>query len=70
MMAGAGIKRGAVLGASDKHGGDVARDPMSPKDMLATMYHLLGIDHHTMVHDALGRPLPLVEGKILHEALS
>lgn len=70
MMAGAGIKRGAVLGASDKHGGDVARDPMSPKDMLATMYHLLGIDHHTMVHDALGRPLPLVEGKILHDALS
>ncbi|MCE9606579.1 MAG: DUF1501 domain-containing protein [Planctomycetia bacterium] len=70
MLAGAGIKRGAVLGASDKHGSDVARDPISPKDMLATMYHLLGIDHHTWIHDALGRPLPLVEGKVIHDALS
>jgi hypothetical protein len=34
------------------------------------MYHLLGIDHHQMVHDALGRPLPLVEGKIVHDALA
>jgi len=70
MMAGAGIKRGAVIGASDKHGSDVARDPISPKDQLATMYHLLGIDHHTWVQDALGRPLPLVDGKVIHEALS
>lgn len=70
LVAGAGIKRGHVVGATDKHGGDVAQRPISPKDLLATMYHLLGIDHHTMVHDALGRPLPLVEGEVVRELLA
>lgn len=70
LLAGAGVKRGCVVGASDKHGGDVADRPVSPKDLQATMYHLLGIDHHTLIHDALGRPLPLVEGNVVHEALA
>lgn len=70
MLAGAGIKRGHVIGASDEIGGDVARDPVSPKDVLATMYHLLGIDPHQLIHDSLGRPLPLVDGKVLEAALS
>jgi uncharacterized protein (DUF1501 family) len=70
LIAGAGIARGRVVGASDKQGGDVADRPMSPKDLLATMYHLLGIDHRLMVHDNLGRPLPLVDGEIISEALA
>lgn len=69
VVAGAGIKRGFVLGATDKHGGDVAQRPVSPKDLLATMYHLLGIDHRLMVHDNLGRPLPLVDGEVVSELL-
>ncbi len=69
-MAGAGLRKGNVVGASDKHGGEVADRPISPKDLLATMYHLLGIDHKLMVHDALGRPLPLVEGEVIHEVLA
>ena len=70
MMAGGGIARGRVVGASDKIGGDVADLPLSPKDMLATMYHLLGIDHHTIIHDALTRPLPLVDARVITEALA
>lgn len=70
LLAGAGVKRGCVIGASDKYGGEVADRPVSPKDLQATMYHLLGIDHHTIVHDTLGRPLPLVEGEVVHEALA
>ncbi|MGH7134258.1 MAG: DUF1501 domain-containing protein, partial [Pirellulales bacterium] len=70
VVAGAGVKRGHVVGVTDKHGGDVAHHPISPKDLLATMYHLLGIDHHAIVHDALGRPLPLVEGEVVHEMLA
>jgi hypothetical protein len=70
LMAGGGTKRGHIVGASDKQGGDVLDRPISPKDLLATMYHLLGIDHHQMVHDNLGRPLPLVEGEIISEALA
>lgn len=70
LMAGGGTARGRVVGATDKHGGDVANRPISPKDKLATMYHLLGIDHHTIVHDQQGRPLPLVDGEVISEALA
>jgi len=70
ILAGGGTKRGHIVGASDKHGSDVAQRPISPKDLLATMYHLLGIDHHQFVHDSLGRPLPLVEGELIREALA
>jgi hypothetical protein len=70
MFAGGGMARGRVVGASDKHGSDPADLPVSPKDMLATMYHLLGIDHHTLVSDALGRPLPLVEGHVIEPLLA
>jgi hypothetical protein len=69
-MAGGGIARGHIVGASDKHGSDVSNRPISPKDQLATMYHLLGIDPHTIIHDNLGRPLPLVEGEVVREALA
>ena len=64
------MKRGHVVGASDKHGSDVADRPISPKDLLATMYHLLGIDPHLTIADRTGRPLPLVDGQVIAEALS
>jgi len=70
LLAGGGTKRGFVLGSSDKHAGDVLDRPVSPKDLLATMYHMLGIDHHMLVHDNLGRPLPLVEGNVIDEVLA
>jgi hypothetical protein len=70
LVAGGGTKRGHIVGASDKHGGDVAERPISPKDLLATMYHLLGIDHDMLIHDTLGRPLPLVDGQVIAEALA
>jgi hypothetical protein len=70
LIAGAGIKRGSVVGATDKQGGDVADRPVSPKDLLATMYHLLGIHPHTTIHDRGGRPLPLVDGEVIGEVLS
>jgi hypothetical protein len=70
IVAGGGTARGKVVGASDKQAGDVADRPISPKDLLATMYHLLGIDHHTMLHDRQGRPLPLVEGNVIQDVLA
>ena len=70
LIAGAGIKRGHIVGASDKHASDVADRPISPKDLLATMYHLLGIDPHQFITDRQGRPLPLVEGNPIAEALA
>lgn len=70
MLAGGGTARGRVVGATDSIGSDVTDRPVSPKDLQATMYHLLGIDHHTLLHDALGRQLPLVDGDVIHQALA
>jgi uncharacterized protein (DUF1501 family) len=58
-LAGGGIGRGKVVGRSDAQGGEVADTPVSPKDILATALHLLGIDPHSLVQDRLGRPLPI-----------
>jgi hypothetical protein len=69
-LAGGGIARGQVVGRSDNRGGDVADTPVSPKDLLATSLHLLGIDPHTMVRDRLGRPLPIAgDGRVRTELL-
>jgi hypothetical protein len=62
MFAGAGIKEGAVIGQTDRLGGEPEERPVSPKDVLCTIYHLLGIDPHMRILDRLQRPVPLVEG--------
>jgi hypothetical protein len=70
LVAGGGTARGRIVGASDKQAGDVADRPISPKDLLATMYHLLGIDPHTQILDRQNRPMPLVEGQVIADALA
>jgi hypothetical protein len=65
LLAGGGARAGAVVGASDASAAYVAEHPVSPKDLLATAYHLLGIEPRTEIHDRLSRPLPLVpDGKV------
>ncbi|MEW6302573.1 MAG: DUF1501 domain-containing protein [Verrucomicrobiota bacterium] len=63
LLAGGGVKRGFIYGASDKTGSYPAENPVSPDDLAATMYYLLGIDPHTEVHDANKRPLQISFGK-------
>jgi hypothetical protein len=67
LFAGGGVRRGAVLGASDRIAAFPREHPVSPKDVLCTIYHLLGVDpHETHLQDRQGRPLPLVpEGRVL-----
>jgi hypothetical protein len=63
LFAGGGIRRGAVLGASDRIAAFPREHPVSPKDVLCTIYHLLGVDAHaTHLQDRQGRPMPLVAG--------
>jgi hypothetical protein len=62
LCAGGGVARGRVVGRTDAHAARVAERPVSPKDVLATAYHLLGIDSETTLTDRTGRPLPLVPG--------
>jgi hypothetical protein len=71
LLAGGGVARGRVVGKTDKIASDVVERPMSPKDILATVYHLLGIDPHTTLTDRTGRPMPLVsEGEVLADVLA
>ena len=62
LLAGGGIARGKVVGKTDKIAGDVVERPVSPKDLLATTYHLLGIDPETTIQDRINRPMSLVPG--------
>ena len=56
MLAGAGIKGGAVVGASDDQAAYVKDRPVSTTEICATVYELLGIGPETPVYDRLGRP--------------
>jgi hypothetical protein len=67
LLAGGGMKRGYVHGASDKNGAAPARDPMKPDDLAATMFHALGIDPLTEVYDPNDRPLVIAGGRPRHE---
>lgn len=62
VLAGGGVRGGAVLGSSDRIAAYPTSFPVTPGDLAATIYHSLGIDLHTEVRDALGRPLALVNG--------
>jgi len=61
LMAGGGIGRGVVYGKSDKTGSSPAENPVHPVELLATVYHALGIDPHTLVNNHLGQPRELVQ---------
>jgi hypothetical protein len=71
VMAGAGIARGKVVGRTDKIAGTVSERPVSPKDILATSYHLLGIHPETTLTDRTSRPMPLVQdAQVVSEVLA
>jgi hypothetical protein len=71
LLAGGGIKGGFVHGASDRTGASPASSPVTPGDIIATLYHLLGIDPKLELHDQLSRPFPVVRrGEVVHELLA
>ena len=60
LVAGGGINTGQVIGSSTA-GGEMPKDrPLWPYDMLATMYHHLGIDPSLSFDDGTGRPIPIL----------
>lgn len=69
-LAGGGIRGGRVFGASDKDGAYPQEFPVEPGDLLATLYHALGIDPQTEIRDQLNRPHPISRGRVLHEVFA
>ena len=62
VLAGGGMKVGQVIGSTDKLGAYAASHPVHYQDVLATVYHNLGIDPHSFVSDLSGRPVPILPG--------
>ena len=70
LLSGGGLNVGQVIGTSTKTGDVPSNRPVSPTDVLATMYRHLGIDttQHTVTN--AGRPIPILpDGKPIHELI-
>jgi uncharacterized protein (DUF1501 family) len=70
VLAGGGVRGGAVYGASDRSGAYPASDPVTPGDLAATLYWRFGIDPEAEVEDMTGRPYRLAEGQPLRRLFS
>jgi hypothetical protein len=71
VMAGGGAPKGKVVGSTDKHAAEVKETPISPKDILATSFYLLGINASTTVTDQQGRPVLIAgDGRVRQELIS
>jgi hypothetical protein len=71
MLAGGGVKAGYVHGASDRIGARPSRNPLTPGDVVATIYHCLGVEPDTEISDRLARPFQLVpSGAVIRDLLA
>jgi hypothetical protein len=71
LLAGGGLKGGLVYGSSDRIGGRPSSCPVTPADIVATVYHCLGIPAELELHDRQHRPYQLVPwGSPIQELLA
>ena len=71
MLFGGGLARGQIVGSTNDKGERPATRPLSPKDVLATIYHAMGIDTQRTFNTGSGRPVPVLpEGKPIAELIS
>ena len=61
LLAGGGMRTGQVIGATDKFAAYAKDRPVTYQNVLATLYHNLGIDPGTVVSDRGGRPMALLD---------
>lgn len=70
MMAGGGLKTGQIVGSTNSKGEHPVDRPLRPYDILATVYHVLGIDYRQSFLDHTGRPVPILgEGEPIREII-
>ena len=63
LLAGGGVRGGQVYGSSDHHAAYPKDNPISPEDLLATIYFAVGIPPQSEIHDREGRPHRISEGR-------
>ena len=69
LMAGAGVPRGGIVGATDPKGYYASENVYKPEDFAATLYTKMGIDPSQVLHTNTGRPIQLVNGGRLMKEL-
>lgn len=71
-MAGAGVKKGMVYGATDEFGYNVVENPVHVHDFQATLLHLMGVDHERLTYKHQGRRFRLtdISGNVVKDILS
>jgi uncharacterized protein (DUF1501 family) len=69
-MAGGGTRPGVVYGASDAIAAHPTANPHDPRDLAATVYHLLGVPADTLLYDQTNRPHSLIIGRPIDGLLS
>jgi len=62
VLAGAGIRGGSVYGSSDRQAAYIKDKPVHIRDIVATIYHCLGVDPTMTIKDQQGRPIPIAHG--------
>ena len=67
VLAGGGVRGGAVYGASDRIGAYPAADPVTTGDLAATLFWRFGLDPKTEIEDRTGRPYRLADGEPLRK---
>jgi hypothetical protein len=61
LLSGGGVQGGRVIGGTTRNGGEPRDRGFSPGDLLATIYHALGIDPGTIIVDRQKRPIRIVD---------
>jgi hypothetical protein len=69
LMGGGGVKGGVVVGSTDKLGTRPATRPVTPSNIHATIYRVLGIDPKLQLTDPSGRPTPVLDDPTAIEEL-
>ncbi len=61
LFAGAGVRGGLLLGATDRRGAYVTRRPIAPADVASTIYDAIGVDPHQWLMHPEGRPIEILD---------
>lgn len=70
VLAGGGMKGGLVYGRSDRQAAFPADKPVAPRDLIATIYHLLGIPDGQPLEDSNGRTRFVRPGEVIRELIA
>jgi len=68
VLGGGGVQGGRIIGSTDAKGEQPKDRPLTPSDLHATMFQVLGVDPHTVNFDRKGRPnFAIPDGAVIHD---